>query len=241
MSEQVRQSLSSLMDDEADDLDLPRLMRAVEASPEVAQTWRRYHLAQAVLRREASSIDLSRDISAGVMAALEDEETYGQSAAVAATGQHSATRHPEWRQWMRSGALAASVAVAVVSGVQLYNAFPGEEEAVGSRMADAMPARANQRIADVQPVSESVAVPSPMMSLNARYSSPVTAYPSEVSAGNILRVSQPTQTPMQPLVNQGLLNPYLLHHAEMSAVGTRQGLLPLLRVSSLHQTSALER
>lgn len=239
MSEQVRQSLSSLMDDEADDLDLPRLMRAVEASPEVAQTWRRYHLAQAILRRETSSIDLGCDISAGVMAALEDEETYGQPAAAEAH-ESRAVRHPEWRQWMRSGALAASVAVAVVSGVQLYNAFPGEGNA-GGDIAEAVPARVNQRIADIQPVSESVAVPSPLMSLSSRYSSPVAAYPAAVSSGNILRVSQSAQTPMQPLVNQGLLNPYLLHHAEMSAVGTRQGLLPLLRVSSLHQTSALER
>ncbi|ODC03771.1 hypothetical protein BFW38_09690 [Terasakiispira papahanaumokuakeensis] len=240
MSEQVRQSLSSLMDDEADDLDLPRLMRAVEASPEVAQTWRRYHLAQAVLRRETSSIDWGCDISAGVMAALEDEDTYGQSAALSEAAKRSAARHPEWRQWMRSGALAASVAVAVVSGVQLYNAFPGEEN-VGDGVAAVVPSTAGRRTADIQPVSESIAVPSPAMSLSSRYSSPVAAYPAAVSSGNILRVSQPAQTPMQPLVNQGLLNPYLLHHAEMSAVGTRQGLLPLLRVSSLHQTSALER
>jgi len=50
MSERMRESLSALMDDEADDLELARVLRALDEDDDVSGAWSRYHLASAVLR-----------------------------------------------------------------------------------------------------------------------------------------------------------------------------------------------
>ena len=50
MTERLRESLSALMDDEADDLELGRVLRAMEAGDdEVRETWSRYQLVSAVM------------------------------------------------------------------------------------------------------------------------------------------------------------------------------------------------
>ncbi|MGL6250628.1 MAG: sigma-E factor negative regulatory protein, partial [Billgrantia desiderata] len=64
MSQNARESLSALMDNEGDDLELRRTLKSLEEQPDAAEAWRRYHLMRSVMRRD-HDIDVSTDLSAG--------------------------------------------------------------------------------------------------------------------------------------------------------------------------------
>jgi len=133
MTEKLHQSLSSIMDGAGDDLELPRLLNAMQASPqlekELGDKWRRYHLAQGVIQgdlRGSSQVEVARmDISTRVMQQLETET-------LAAAPQPKVESRSDKGQWFRGGALAASVALLVITGVQIFNASqdPSQPSAV---------------------------------------------------------------------------------------------------------------
>ena len=70
-NEVLQESLSALMDNEADELEVRRVLQAAEQDPTVRGTWERYQIARSVLHKEhwQGSVDLS----AGIAAALRDE------------------------------------------------------------------------------------------------------------------------------------------------------------------------
>ena len=103
--EALQESLSAVMDNEADELELRRVLNAFDET-ETRDTWARYQVARAAMHKE---LLLPRmDISAAVSAALADEAVPAK-----------VTRGP-WRSLGRL-AVAASVTVAVLAGVRLYN------------------------------------------------------------------------------------------------------------------------
>ena len=104
--ESLRESLSAVMDNEADELALRRVLAADE--PELQATWSRYQIARAAMRGEYFAPDLN--LAAGVSAALAEEPTL----------RPARTGLPIWRGVGRV-AIAASVTVAVLAGVRFYN------------------------------------------------------------------------------------------------------------------------
>ncbi|GIZ11140.1 sigma-E factor negative regulatory protein [Pseudomonas sp. NCCP-436] len=102
--ETLRESLSAVMDNEADELELRRVLAASE-DDELRSTWSRYQLARAAMHRELLVPQL--DIASAVSAALADEAV-------------PVRKTPVWRQVGRV-AVAASVTVAVLAGVRFYN------------------------------------------------------------------------------------------------------------------------
>ncbi|SEI63593.1 sigma-E factor negative regulatory protein RseA [Allopseudospirillum japonicum] len=219
MSERLRQSLSSLMDNEADDLEVRRLLNALEADTELSERWQRYHLARALLQQQA--VDVTQDISAGVMQRLADEDL-AEEDDVERHPHSSTSKTPLWL-WVRQGAIAASVAVMLVTGVQVYyghQAGPSVEVA-----------HTSDKIAPVEKLAANTGTTPTYLNL-PEVPSANQPYLLPVNQTN-LPLSQAQGTPLQPLANQGLLYPYLLQHAEVSALDTQQGALPLLRVSSL--------
>ncbi|GIT22678.1 MAG: hypothetical protein CM1200mP40_23600 [Gammaproteobacteria bacterium] len=64
MSEHEKESLSALLDNEADDLELRRLLKSYESDPEIRETWERYSLAQALLHGE--TVPISSNLSARI-------------------------------------------------------------------------------------------------------------------------------------------------------------------------------
>lgn len=104
--EALQESLSAVMDNEADELELRRVLAACGEDAELRATWSRYQLASAVMHSELAMPKL--DIAAAVSAALADE---------AAPAQRS--RNP-WRNVGRL-AVAASVTLAVLAGVRMYH------------------------------------------------------------------------------------------------------------------------
>lgn len=104
--EALQESLSALMDNETDELELRRVL-AASGESEVRATWARYQVARAVMHKEL--LEPRLDLAAAVSAALADEP-------LPAVSQ---PRLP-WRGLGRL-AVAASVTVAVLAGVRMYN------------------------------------------------------------------------------------------------------------------------
>lgn len=52
MNDRLRESVSALMDDAGDDLEMRRLLAAMETDGELRGKWHRYHVISAVMRRE---------------------------------------------------------------------------------------------------------------------------------------------------------------------------------------------
>ncbi|ALI06088.1 MULTISPECIES: sigma-E factor negative regulatory protein [Pseudomonas] len=113
--EALQESLSAVMDNEADELELRRVLNAFD-DVETRETWARYQIARAVMHKDLLLPRL--DIAAAVSAALADEAVPAK-----------ASRGP-WRSLGRL-AVAASVTVAVLAGVRLYN----QDEIAGVQMA----------------------------------------------------------------------------------------------------------
>lgn len=101
MNEQQREAVSALVDGEASELEVRRLLRSDHAD-EVAAIWTRHQRVRSLMRREDQRFG-HLDISAQVMARLEAEPAL--------------RRRPHW--WKPAGgvAVAASVAALVVFGL----------------------------------------------------------------------------------------------------------------------------
>lgn len=111
--EALNESLSALMDNEANELEFRRVLAALD-DERVRATWSRYQLVRAVMHKEL--LEPRLDIATAISAALADEPISTQApppvGKVALVGR--------WRGIGRL-AVAASVTVAVLAGVRLYN------------------------------------------------------------------------------------------------------------------------
>ncbi|MFT7109759.1 MAG: sigma-E factor negative regulatory protein RseA [Psychrobacter glaciei] len=103
MSDNKIESLSALMDGESDELALHRTLKDVEGSPELKQTWSRYHIGSDAIKGTVS--DFSHiDISSAVSAAIADQSFEG-----AEQGTNKG-----WLKMVGGFSIAASVTLAVV-------------------------------------------------------------------------------------------------------------------------------
>lgn len=97
------EALSALMDSEALELETRRVLKEIAEDPGLRDTWHRYQLASASMKRELPyrMVDLSQSISAAI--------------------ELEAAHKPGLKQWLQplgKIAIAASVAVIAVIGVQ---------------------------------------------------------------------------------------------------------------------------
>ena len=106
MSQLENESLSALLDNEADDLELRRLLQSMADNPDLAHTWSRYNLAQSVLHD--AGMPVSPALSARVNQQLQTEP------ALPAVTKTSSV----WQQTLSKFAIAASVAAVFVVAFQ---------------------------------------------------------------------------------------------------------------------------
>jgi sigma-E factor negative regulatory protein RseA len=128
--EALQESLSAVMDNEADELELRRVLSAID-NAEARATWSRYQVARAVMHKDL--LDPKLDLAAAVSAALADEVMPAKS------------KPRAWRSLGRL-AVAASVTVAVLAGVRLYN----HDEVGGAQLAQQLPAQTGPSVPQVQ-------------------------------------------------------------------------------------------
>lgn len=103
-----------MMDGEASELEVRRVLKELESDSELGARWDRYHHVRSVLRKEPTAAWTPADISSRVMSALEVEP--------ALTPAVSNARKGSWfGSWLGQSAIAAGVAAAVVVGWQPWN------------------------------------------------------------------------------------------------------------------------
>lgn len=129
MSERLRESLSAVMDGEANELELERVLARIGSDEQLRQTWVRYSAVQSV-NEGAHIAHLSMDVSQGVRAALAQDGA-GDSAKINGPAQR-------FLKPLASFAVAASVAATVViGGQQLYQI--GDTTPYGNAIAGTSP------------------------------------------------------------------------------------------------------
>ena len=132
------ESLSALMDGEAKELELRRLLQQFPDDSALRAKWARYHVASSVIHRQRLPV-VSLDLANAVRSAIEDDMQSEKGAG------HM------WRKGATRFAIAASVALAVVTGVQ----WQQQKTAVSGQLAG-VPSPALNHV--TPPSIESVAV-----------------------------------------------------------------------------------
>jgi len=122
MSDSLRESISALVDDEAQELELHRVLASMEDDEKLRQTWKRYQAASFSMKRQLDCrFDL--DISDRVSAALADEPAVEVEVAV------EKSRFGGVFKPMLSMAVAASAAFLVIFAVQM-----GSQDKIGEQV-----------------------------------------------------------------------------------------------------------
>lgn len=104
MSDHLKESLSALMDNEAEELELRRILKEAPDNEELLSCWSRYHLVSNLLKQQEPQ-QASPAVLDGVRAALAADATPRQAKAASGRGL--------W-QALGQGAIAASVALVVL-------------------------------------------------------------------------------------------------------------------------------
>ncbi len=119
------ESLSAVMDGEADELELRRVLATFGDDAGFRATWSRYQLARAAMHKDL--LEPRLDMASSVAVALSEGKP------IAGTKEEMACLSKVWRfPWGMVGrvAIAASVTIAILAGVRLYN----QSGIVGSEM-----------------------------------------------------------------------------------------------------------
>lgn len=188
--EALQESLSAVMDNEADELELRRVLAASEDN-ELRATWSRYQIARAVMHKEL--LEPRLDIAAAVSAALAEESV-----------PTKVVRGP-WRSLGRL-AVAASVTVAVLAGVRLYN----QDEVTGTQQL----AQQGSQPVMVMPQAQQGAV--------------LAGYSEDAQ-----QAQPPIATQASSGWHEKRLPAYLRQHAQQAAMSGSDSALPYARAASL--------
>jgi len=216
MSDKVLEEVSALMDGEATELELHRVLKCAEDELEVRKKWQRYHLARSVFRgetRENANGFAAMDISLCVSEAITDEPAY------ALLSDDSAVQRT-WKRMVKpigSVAVAASVSAMVVFGWQSMN---------GVTQFGASPLAAGT----VSPSSQ--VVPFQQTPNPSGYVSVAQGYEGRVDVRapalqEVIRLQKPEGEHF---------NRYILSHSGNTVFNTASGAVPYARVVTLKST-----
>ena len=213
MKDQLSETISAVMDSQADDLEVRRLLKALDNASEdeaaaILAQWESFHTVGSVLRNESvsnnevPSMRASASFAASVSAAIEDQSPMDKVA------KRPSKSEPIWQRF----AVAAIVTLAVLVGVQEYESMQAGQESGASYTADnaaAVPTVNNTDhslvdLTAVQLASSDVALESPM---------------SEAEK-------------LEAAEAQERLNEYLLEHTNHAAKQSGQGMIPFARLAN---------
>lgn len=209
MSERNLEELSALMDGEASELEVRRVLNAIGQDQVLGEKWTRYQITREVLKGESRGRALAWqqvDLAARVTQALEAESAHSAAPA--------RRRGDGWRP-LANVAVAASVAAAVVLGWQGLQPQP---VTVGSPVA-VVPAPSPAVASAPAPAASGL-----MTVAQTRSNFRNTTAPA--SPPEIIRYSPAPGT-------DDPLNEYLISHSGNAALNTASGVAPYARVVTL--------
>ncbi len=182
------EAMSALMDGEANELDLRRLLKSSANNPELLQTWERFHLAQSVMHEQGMQV--SDSLAAGVAAALHEEETYSKKASPL----------NGWQQQLTKVAVAAAVAVVAVLTLQPLQPQPNDSVAPASLAErSAEPAQST-----IEPVPQTLVADSGPETVDPEAQQRLREYIESMSfdAAEPVRIEHIQDSPLYKLVNR---------------------------------------
>lgn len=217
MKDQLSESMSAIMDSQADDLEVRRLLKALDnASEEEANAilaqWESFHTIGSALRSELipdngqTTVQASPDFAARVSAAIADESPVNKAQSVTSKNE------PVWRRF----AVAATVTLAVLVGVQEFESMQqGGDTNLTAENTEFTPAQD-------------------------------TAQPSLITSNDIQLASsaESSKTPLteaeklEAAKAQERLNEYLLEHTNHAAKQSGQGIIPFARLANFEDADA---
>jgi len=222
-SDQLFESLSAMVDNEANELEVRRILKNLDSNPELMERWRRYHLIGSALRKERS-VHVS---SPGKL--VESVALYIDSAPSQARPDSRSQQSGSWRDLLGKSAVAASFAATLVLG---FNFMGGRDSDPVLTAAAPTPAPAPMNSPVVAsalhtPVGFEVPVP------EART---VSTLPGATLSPTI-PVSVQAFSQMDDITDpatQQLLNKLLIEHAERASAHGSLGIMPFARVSRMN-------
>lgn len=237
MTEQIQppvlaESLSALMDNQASELELQRLLKALEADPELKSTWSRYQIASAGLKKDLP-VMASSDFATRISAAIDAEETYSLQPQVAPQQASNQTTSGNviampLRWWQQAGrvAVAASVAGALIVGVQQYQTVAPQTAEFAANTPVTTPAAVNNE-------TKAANLPSGINApaLSARTVALQSGYESRPQENR--RVMFVPRQQAAPIYNEDVsiyVNQLIQEHTDNASINSGQGMLPYTRV-----------
>lgn len=242
----LNQSVSSLVDGEASELETRRLLNALDVDMEsdsgaqendyIRATWTRYQLIGAAMRRDVPA-NISIDLSGRIAAAIDAEATHGValselSSDKSGSGKAAATGNVIVGLWRQVGkvAIAASVASVIVFSVQ---------QSQVSSPSDGMVADGNMTTADTDSNNASFGLDQPMSlpygALTARTvsaESPVRGSPQVILVPTTQKGG--AQTAANPQI-KAYLHQRIVEHTQHAALNANNGMIPFARIVKSEQ------
>ncbi|MDB4427754.1 sigma-E factor negative regulatory protein [Porticoccaceae bacterium] len=217
--ERLDQSLSALMDGEATDMELHRLLKEVSEGSELRDKWKRYHMVSSALKGDAAITPI--DYSAAISAAIDEEPSHRQSVLAGFVG--SAGRF----------AIAASVALVAVLGVQQLNS-PLDSVAPVSEFAGI-------EQVDEENVGPAIQFPSGFQPIiNARTVSAGGNNKSSQFVTPVIEVRQQAERNYSEAQLRAYMNDVMARHSNHAALNSNQGMLPFARLNEAEAAAEKE-
>ncbi len=128
----MEESVSALMDNEAEELELRRVLKASQQDEGLADTWARFNLVRSVIHQE-ELYPVSPALSANIMAALDAEESYSEE-------RQRAASQTIGHLWRGAGRMAIAATVALAAYVTLQGSLLSPVSPSNMPLADTAPA-----------------------------------------------------------------------------------------------------
>ncbi|PHS76340.1 MAG: hypothetical protein COB19_00600 [Porticoccus sp.] len=213
-TDREKESLSALMDGQAGELEVRRVLKSISDNDQSRDTWRRYQMAAAAMRRDLPEQVV--DYSASISAALENEKALQVN-----------TLSARMLKPLGRFAIAASVATVAIIGFQQHNMPATHQPAVASAKAvDSKFSPAQLR------TSADFGIPS-VTARTVSVNNNAESYRAS-QAQPVIVVDQATEPEVTREQVQAYLNSLMIEHTGHAAMNTNQGMLPFARMPTTH-------
>lgn len=223
----LAESISALVDNQASELELQRILKAAQSDSEVGATWSRYQIAGAVMRSDMPAFEMS-DFATLVSAAIATESVHSETPV--------ANKRGHWWQNVARFAVAASVAGGVILFSQNYNGVTDTDLQ--------MAASTNEAPVTVPAVSIPAGYHGQALSLRTvgmqngyearqQDNRQVVFVPRQSTKTNHALGATSTANDLNAAANEEVrdyLNKLIEAHADNAALNSSQGMLPFARV-----------
>lgn len=218
-SHSLAEAVSALIDNQASELELQRILKVSEQDERVKSTWSRYQMVGAALRGE-QFVTASPDFAARLSAAIAAEDSFSSQTVVPKAQEG-------WWYQLGRVALVASVAGGMILSVQQFNTVGSVGSGASAQMAS------NALPVTTPSTTTNIALPSGINApaINTRTVAAQAGY--EMRPQETRRVMFQPRQANAPISDEEVtryVNQMIQAHSDNAAMNSGQGVLPYARV-----------